>query len=60
MCKPGNQTIYRDCYEAAKKHKGSNPTNGEVRELLDKHDGCLVPDRAPKLDKAREGALVFG
>ena len=43
MCKPGNQTIYRECKDKLK--KSGAETNTAMREALKKHDGCMQLDK---------------
>ena len=57
MCKPGNQTIYRECFGMLLK-KGFQ-SNLEMREELRRHDGCMVYslEERGKIDKPRELVL---
>ena len=46
MCKPGNQTISRACWEAIVAKLNRYPiSNREARELLVKNDGCMQLDK---------------
>ena len=42
MCKPGNQTIYKECKEAILKQAGRDSMRvREMREVLRKNGGCM-------------------
>jgi len=50
MCKPGNQTIYRECLEEARKINNSGPlSNKELRRIIVLHGGCLQVDNKKAL-----------
>lgn len=53
MCKPSNQTIFKECFQAVIAQNGSKPiTNQHIREIIKAHGGCMI-------DKPQRTVLVL-
>ena len=57
MCKPGNQSTRRECFEAILRLTGRKTiTNQEKQRILEEHGGCMRADPVKVFDEAIKSA----
>lgn len=56
MCKPGNQSIYRECREAIYRQLDSHAviSNAQMHRIIAEHGGCMTGE----VDTKRKAVLV--
>ncbi len=46
MCRSGNQTVKQECrHVIIKELKKVNPSNQEMRRVLNRNDGCMITNK---------------